>query len=79
MSRIKLNRRQPPAKSEHRMMNLLFGGLTPEEILKKLDTFTLHKPFCFSVKEKEVHSNPTQLRLKLNFKVEHNKPTFINH
>lgn len=75
----KFNKRQPPAKSEHRMMNLLFEGLTPEEILKKLDLFTLHKPFFFTVKEKEVNFNPTQLRLKLNFKVEHKKPTFINH
>lgn len=43
----KLQKRQRPAKSVNRMMNLLFQFDTKEEILKKLNRFCEHRDFYF--------------------------------
>ena len=59
---LKLNKRQPPAKSKHRMMNLLFQGLSKEEILKELNRFCEHRDFYFiSIEKKKV--DPAQLKI----------------
>lgn len=58
----KFKTRQRPAKSVHRMMNLLFELDSKEEILKKLNRFCEHRDFFFlSVDRKKKDPNQTDL------------------
>jgi len=58
----KLQKRQRPAKSTKRMMNLLFQFDTKEEILQKLNRFCEHRDFFFiSCDRKKKDPNQTDL------------------
>lgn len=64
------SKRQRPAKSTKRMMNLLFELDSKEEILKKLNRFCEHRDFYFvSVDKKK--KDPAQLSLNLGGDEDH--------
>jgi len=56
------SKRQRPAKSTKRMMNLLFQFDTKEEILQKLNRFCEHRDFYFISCDRK-KKNPNQLDL----------------
>lgn len=60
----KFQKRQRPAKSIKRMMNLLFELDSKEEILKKLNRFCEHRDFYFIACERK---KKDKNQLEMNF------------